>query len=208
MGKGGLCVQLVFCFLKMILIFLLRKLSQWDMKWPITVTQLVAELGLKPKRLDSKLCFFNPGFAALLSPEDSGDGIYPRPCSLLMRLFHNTGNSNNWWGVCVCVCMGISSAILGTSVVQPALFFFFFFSFIFKLEYNSFSILCSFLLYSSMNELCCCCCSVAKLYRLKCSKLNGCPGHPVLIVPLPEDRAISCLVLGPRGFTASVEDSS
>ena len=127
MGKGGLCVQLVFCFLKMILIFLLRKLSQWDMKWPITVTQLVAELGLKPKRLDSKLCFFNPGFAALLSPEDSGDGIYPRPCSLLMRLFHNTGNSNNWWGVCVCVCMGISSAILGTSVVQHALFFFFFF---------------------------------------------------------------------------------
>ena len=45
------------------------------MKGPVTVTELVAELGLKSKRLDSKLCFFNPGFPALLSPEDSGDGF-------------------------------------------------------------------------------------------------------------------------------------
>ena len=102
--------------------------------------------------------------------------------------------------VFVCVCMGISSqyVILGTSVVQRTLFFFL----IFKLEYNCFSLLCPFLLYNSMKELRCCCCLVAKLCRIKCSKLNGCPGHLVLIVPFPEDRAISCLVLGPRSFTA------
>lgn len=45
------------------------------MKGPITVTQL----GRKPGRSDSELCSFNPGFVALIFPEDIGDGIDPRP---------------------------------------------------------------------------------------------------------------------------------
>ena len=46
------------------------------MKGPITVTQL----GLKPRRSDSELCSFHPGFVALIFPEDIGDGVDPRPC--------------------------------------------------------------------------------------------------------------------------------
>lgn len=87
------------------------------MKGPITVTQL----GRKPGRSDSELCSFNPGFVALIFPEDIGDGIDPRPGWRQMSCAPSTPLEIQIIGELCARVMSSKYAALDISIMQPVL---------------------------------------------------------------------------------------